>query len=214
MKKLLHNSEIYKFGFTLAEVLITLVIIGVIAAMTIPTMINNLQRNELRSQFKKAVSVTTQAVQKMKANYGDVLYTQGTQELETYYDFVNKFKSNFSVACEENCVDLDKYKSLNKTSAVSEIYNYFKNCFTAQDGMIFCFNRGGATHDMYVFVDVNGLKKPNTFGYDTFGFDINLDNQILVPSVFWKCNSSSEPMNGLGCTKKAISDTNYFKNLP
>ena len=49
MKNLLHNSKIYKFGFTLAEVLITLVIIGVIAAMTIPTMINNLQRNELRS---------------------------------------------------------------------------------------------------------------------------------------------------------------------
>ena len=165
MKTRNRNFFNIKNGFTLAEVLITLVIIGVIAALTIPTMVNNLQRNELRSQFKKAVSLSSQAVQKMKTDYGDTIYTQGTSDLETYNDFVEKFKSYFAIACDGNtCVDLDKYKTIKKTSAVSSIYNYFKNCFIAQDGMLFCFNRGGATHDMYVFIDVNGLKKPNEIG--------------------------------------------------
>ena len=44
-----------KLGFTLAEVLITLVIIGVIAAMTIPTLMNNTNSQEFRSAFKKAI---------------------------------------------------------------------------------------------------------------------------------------------------------------
>ena len=38
-------------GFTLAEVLITLGIIGVVAAMTIPALMNNVRATKLKSQF-------------------------------------------------------------------------------------------------------------------------------------------------------------------
>ena len=41
-----------KLGFTLAEVLITLVIIGVIAAMTVPTLMNNTQGQENKKLFQ------------------------------------------------------------------------------------------------------------------------------------------------------------------
>ena len=51
-----------KLGFTLAEVLITLVIIGVIAAMTVPTLMNNTNAQEFRSALKKAISATNQAL--------------------------------------------------------------------------------------------------------------------------------------------------------
>ena len=50
-----------KLGFTLAEVLITLVIIGVIAAMTVPTLMNNTQGQEHKTAFKKAISSINQA---------------------------------------------------------------------------------------------------------------------------------------------------------
>ena len=43
-------------GFTLAEVLITLVIIGVIASMTIPTLMNKTNKQEYVSRLKKAYS--------------------------------------------------------------------------------------------------------------------------------------------------------------
>ena len=51
-----------KLGFTLAEVLIPLVIIGVIAAMTVPTLMNNTNAQEFRSALKKAISGTNQAL--------------------------------------------------------------------------------------------------------------------------------------------------------
>ena len=49
-------------GFTLAEVLITLGIIGVVAAMTMPTLINSTQGAQYKTGFKKALTVLSQAV--------------------------------------------------------------------------------------------------------------------------------------------------------
>lgn len=51
-----------RFGFTLAEVLITLTIIGVIAAMTIPTLMSNTSDQEYKTGLKKAISTLNQAI--------------------------------------------------------------------------------------------------------------------------------------------------------
>ena len=51
-----------RFGFTLAEVLITLGIIGVVAAMTMPTLINQTNGAQYKAAFKKALSVISQGV--------------------------------------------------------------------------------------------------------------------------------------------------------
>ena len=51
-----------RFGFTLAEVLITLGIIGVVAAMTIPTLISNTNGAQFKSAYKKALSTLNQAI--------------------------------------------------------------------------------------------------------------------------------------------------------
>ena len=58
-----------RFGFTLAEVLITLGIIGVVAAMTIPTLIANTNSAKFRSQFKKTISTLNQAGLMAQAQY-------------------------------------------------------------------------------------------------------------------------------------------------
>ena len=59
-----------RFGFTLAEVLITLGIIGVVAAMTIPTLIANTNGQKFRSQFKKTLSTLNQAALMSQEQYG------------------------------------------------------------------------------------------------------------------------------------------------
>ncbi len=51
-----------RFGFTLAEVLITLGIIGVVAAMTMPTLINQTNGAQYKAAFKKGMSAFSQAV--------------------------------------------------------------------------------------------------------------------------------------------------------
>jgi len=57
-------------AFTLAEVLITLGIIGVVAAMTLPTLIQKHQKRVLEKQFIKAYSLVSQAAKKAEADLG------------------------------------------------------------------------------------------------------------------------------------------------
>ena len=73
-----HNRFRNKFGmtvlakkaaFTLAEILITLGIIGIVAAMTIPTIAANVVGHKYRNQYKKTMSTISQAVRLNKANY-------------------------------------------------------------------------------------------------------------------------------------------------
>lgn len=59
-----------KLGFTLAEVLITLGIIGVVAAMTIPTLIANTRSQQYRSRLKKTISTLSQAARLSDSLYG------------------------------------------------------------------------------------------------------------------------------------------------
>lgn len=58
-----------KNGFTLAEVLITLGIIGIVAAMTIPTLFSNINNAKFRNQYKKALSTLNQAGLMAQAQY-------------------------------------------------------------------------------------------------------------------------------------------------
>ncbi|MBQ8458693.1 type II secretion system protein [bacterium] len=64
-QRLMHSA-----GFTLAEVLITLGVIGVVAALTIPTLIANIRSKQFSTGFKKTVSTLNQAVRMNNAQYG------------------------------------------------------------------------------------------------------------------------------------------------
>lgn len=57
-----------KVGFTLAEILITLGIIGVVAAMTIPALMENIRDVRYRSQFFKSYALIQQTLKKMEAD--------------------------------------------------------------------------------------------------------------------------------------------------
>lgn len=80
-------------AFTLAEVLITLGIIGVVAAMTIPTLLANVNGNKYRAQLKKTLSTIIQAVRLNQANYdwtfADVTEQCGGKNFQTHTSDVN-----------------------------------------------------------------------------------------------------------------------------
>ena len=58
-------------AFTLAEVLITLGVIGVVAAMTMPTLIQNHRKQEVVTKLKKIYSMVNQAIKLSEVEYGD-----------------------------------------------------------------------------------------------------------------------------------------------
>lgn len=74
-----------KKGFTLAEVLITLGIVGVVSALTLPTLINNFRAKALETSFKKADAVLTRAMQTTMFEHG----------ITRYYDFGQYCKGNY-----------------------------------------------------------------------------------------------------------------------
>ena len=67
---LTHFTHAKRAAFTLAEVLITLGIIGVVAAMTIPTLIANYKQKTLDNQFKKTYSMISQVLLRVKGDFG------------------------------------------------------------------------------------------------------------------------------------------------
>jgi len=90
-----------KQGFTLAEVLITLAIIGIVAAMTIPTLIANAQKTQYLTGLKKAYAETTEALKLMANDYGcpDNLECTGLFGNSAISDtFANQFKKYFKLA--------------------------------------------------------------------------------------------------------------------
>lgn len=69
-----------KKGFTLAEVLITLGIIGVVAAMTLPSVVGNYKKKVTVTRLKKFYSTMQQAIQLSEKDYGDIAYWMPPQE--------------------------------------------------------------------------------------------------------------------------------------
>ena len=70
-------------AFTLAEVLITLGIIGVVAAMTMPVLISNYRKSVVETRLAKVYSTMNQAIKMAEADYGDV---SGWEKFETLYE--------------------------------------------------------------------------------------------------------------------------------
>ena len=66
----------HKKGFTLAEVLITLGVIGGVAAMTLPTLIKNYQKHVWVNQLKTTVSILQNAIKQMMLDDGVEDFTQ------------------------------------------------------------------------------------------------------------------------------------------
>lgn len=194
-----------KKGFTLAEILITLGIIGVVAAITIPTLIKNTQDAEFKSAWKKEYSALTQATVSylqdngtfkntyaafrhdyLKADYVNYLKTvkvcSGDPNGETTYG------SCWSVAggtkyINGSTVPLNALPLGNGSAGIilqdgaSVLFGYQDNTCTSQN-ILGGFSDGLTNVCGWIAVDVNGAKGPNTVGKDVFGIWV-LDNKIL-----------------------------------
>ena len=94
-----------KAAFTLAEVLITLVIIGIVAAMTIPTLIANYQKKQTASKLKQAYSIISQALTMAQAEHGDTttwdvagIYGTPTDDANfNHKDVLTKFAAKYFI---------------------------------------------------------------------------------------------------------------------
>ena len=239
-KNISYNSDVMnhyygrKRAFTLAEVLITLGIIGVVAAMTIPTLIANYRVKQTVTQLKKINSTLQNTFTYTKLN--DFAGANVKDWNINYTEFTNILAKNMksSKVCGqsniEDCFPNVNYKNLSGESNVLPLSS-LQGGIVLNDGtllgLIFNPNSSNAnlTGDMgQIFVDINGIKAPNVLGRDVFSFMIRNDKLIarntptetdspaLGPQKYCSV-SSGVGHNGLGCTAWVIYNENmdYLK---
>ncbi len=188
LPKKLKRSKEFK-GFTLAETLITLTIIGVVAALTIPTLMNKYTKHTYVVGLKKAYSRLSNAMKMIPITEG---CSAGDYDCAGMFDGLSYDKGVW-INNGEAVIDIDgqsfggwvyskqvyllskQFKTVDfdlnvgnqnkKCEIIQKMMNYDSNvpCFYTQDGMIISSSHG-------ILVDINGEKGPNKQGRDQFMF--------------------------------------------
>ena len=212
-------------AFTLAEVLITLGIIGVVAAMTMPVLIQNARNKELEAGLKKGASTIAQALNMYETDNGepikpDIGQAQVKPALAKFLKLGRDCPFGY---VDKVCVKSNEYKNFNGTNLIPQ--NAFDDGkFILSDGSLIFFENYN-TWNLYISIDVNGYnKKPNRLGQDLFMFQVDKQGKLIpmggIGTTYYSKNddycskTSTNNMNGAGCTYKALSDPSFWKNLP
>lgn len=199
-----------RFAFTLAEVLITLGIIGVVASITIPTLMNNIQDAQLKTAWKKAYSVLSQATsQIVKDNGGTLKGICNNLDAACIATQFGKYIKIISV-CTDNSAyqcfpkpfflsggpdNADAPAIISATNDAILILNDGTNILIRYHDSTCSFTNGNPCG--WMFVDVNGLKPPNKFGKDVYGISI-FENKILPYGANGAFNSGTDDCNTSG----------------
>ena len=172
-------------AFTLAEVLITLGIIGVVAAMTIPTLMKTFQDMQYKTAYKKAYSILSQAFMKATSDgdIGDL--TGGNSSIGGEANF-QALKKQFAIAKDCNNNNLSECWDTTGETFRSDVITSNIPAFIDNSGFAWklrAFDSSGLAPA--VLVDTNGSKKPNKYGQDRF------------PIAYYGTSGSWSSINGI-----------------
>ncbi len=194
--------NLHRFAFTLSEVLITLGIIGVVAAMTIPTIMNKANEVEQSSGVKKMVATLNQAFMQVVAdNGGSVLgaYTDiqtfkealkskllYAKDCNTTSDYGGSGSGASAEGCWHKANEWQYYGGDKLTNPIIGPGLILKDGST----LAIIFDTPNCDFDMtpynrnymrcgYINFDINGFKKPNTNGKDIYNINI-LPNRLVI----------------------------------
>lgn len=174
--------KIYK-GFTLAEVLITLGIIGVVAAVTIPLLVENYEKRIIGMRVKKAYTELNQIIQRSIADNGDPVswsYYEPTNMkkwVETYIEpyvnsngFITVPTTKNRTLAANNVGGNQPYLSLNNPNSIGYRFQNIGN------GNPEAWNSGYNTIKIWVYLPRIGKKNYHVLGTDVFSFDFSYYN--------------------------------------
>ncbi len=173
----------FKKGFTLAEVLITLAIIGVVAAISIPSVISNSQQQEFKTGLRKAVSVLNSAITMNMAIDGESPYDNAN-----LYGYLMRH-----MAVIKSTMNLEKEYAVTPVAQ----WVFHNSAFYTTDGMRFEFRRGaGRVNNWPLYENSNiftctgsvsygasSTPSDGCFGCGSYGLNNNNDGTTKPPCL-------------------------------
>ena len=167
-----------KFGFTLAEVLITLGIIGIVAAMTLPTLFGNIQKRQTVSRLQKVYAELKQAVKISSDENGD---PSGWDYTLTNEEFIKRY---FAPYLKISVVNVDH----TYTDLEGHLQRYSRsnhpNFITMSGAFVMFYHTPRYGAHNHLLVDINGKTPPNRMGKDVFAFTFEDENLITFTQYY------------------------------
>ena len=197
-----------KKGFTLSEVLIALGIIGVVAAMTLPSLSTNVLKSQAGPGLMKAINTLESAnMTFMHDTSSRRLYTAcGTTEANIYNTYLNCIHNQLNSSLITNNSKYYVY-----SGAESAAYND-KQALQTKDNITYYTQFTGADNKPEYFtvdVDINGpLKGPNVLTKDVFRLKID----SYSGHVFADGSEEFNHASGLASWKNGNCDANKIDN--
>lgn len=200
-----------KKGFTLAEILVTMMIIGIVASMTIPTLVKSQQNQKNTAALAKAVNTMSNATSLMIARDGSYGLNDSTMwvEMEGGMDVKTAFETHLGkiliftddeisyTAIPKTLYGVEKTSLFNDYTRLTTKagINYFVKVVTTyvnNDQYDINYDKNFILAD--VLIDVNGNDAPNTIGKDIYGFLMTNEGRLL-------------PYGGINTTDLVINPT-------
>ena len=227
-----------KIAFTLAEVLITLGIIGVVAAMTIPSLIQSYKEKATVTAVKQSYSIFAQALKMVTIDNPDLSALTDSslsakENSQIMFKEISKhIKKVKSCDVDKKCMGNTYYLNLNNEKVSNwDTYNNLVTGVLANGTSFWILSlpasiSGEETYAGQIGIDINGNKRPNKFGVDFFWFTfdiygnlytgINPHNQATPAGEYNNCElggSGLSKYNGYGCSEWIITHGNmdYLK---
>lgn len=184
-------------AFTLAETLITLMVIGVIAVMTIPTLKDHSDEVKYVTAAKKAYASVTAATTTAEAKHTDSFFwnflTGRNKVIKWYKEALNTMPQDAS----------ESWKVIYLDGSVW--MNNFRPDFVTADGMAWLITDGGYGCGGAVIIDTNGAQQPNTIGIDIHGYRVGNDScKASDYGVFPMGDNRNDFNTSWACTSYAI----------
>lgn len=190
-----------KNGFTLAEVLITLGIIGVVASMTIPILIHNVFDQELRGQYKKVYSTVNQAVMGLVSDNGGSLsglFTDADTEASLLASKMQIVSICNSVTSPSGCYFQGLSTNLHAVIVLKDGSMLGANSLDTNCNTTWGPNNFGQYLCGELYIDVNGNQKPNTPGKDVFWVGLT-PNKVIPAGSDGILNATYRCPDGVYC---------------
>ena len=212
-------------AFTLAEVLITLGIIGVVAALTMPALIANYQKRVTVTRLKEAYSILSQAVRLSENDNGEARYWENySNQIQDGQDHITSFaetyiipyiKSNVIGNIHPDDINIKAYRGLDGSivSGIMYVKTYIVRLNNGQDIFMSYNTYDGTYREVFFYIDVNGAEKnPNVLAKDTFLFYLDFNSGTIRP---YGSAEDCSKNNSRVCAAKIIQDGwQITKNYP